>query len=1383
MKKSLLSLASAILALALGFLSCGGPDAPDAGGPIKIAVLTPFPTGTTANAAVDIKYEATPSGGASIAQVSYSINGGAEEYIYLAGGNGVTPKGTLGAARVMLAPGENHVVFMAKDSVGNSATFNVANSPTFDFGTVPYRSGEHLVSPSTEGAAQYIANCIVVIAKYGATDDQVANAAKTINGSIVGQANPVGMYWLQVPGQQTEAQLKALCDQLKAKHLNLFYAAALDTLIPIDPPKPSDPRQGASVSATAYTNDPWWNGDKQWGLTAMNVPDVWQAYKGKLYDTKVGVVDGGFLITHEDLQLQASNIYGGSVTINHGTHVMGTIGAIHNNGKGLAGVMDAKRGSLYGYDIFSFGSGALAGLGWTVANGAKAVNFSIATPNYPYNPGNDALYSGALRNLLDKGYDFVVVQGAGNDVHDVILSGLFAHVTDPALRQRIITVGAVDSEYQMASFTCYGPLVDVVAPGVNIYSSVAESDSSYASYQGTSMAGPHVTGLAGLVYSADPGLTGDKVKQIIVDSAKASGRTIVDTRSSVPPSERLTYYFPNAKAAVDKAIGSGNVLVEGVTLNKTSTSLGVGATETLIATVAPSNAANKNVTWDSSDPTKASVSNNGVVTGVAAGTATITVRTNDGGKTATCVVTVAAGGRVPVTSVSLNKTSTTVFKGTPETLTATVLPSNATNKSVTWWSSDTEVATVSNGIVTGRANGAAMITATSQDSGMVAACSVTVYVPVTSVSIDKSLTVSLGWRTALPPVTIQPRDATNKNVTWSSSNTAIVEVNGNGVVMGKATSTAIITVTTEDGGYKATCEVTVSASPKATTVSAGEGHTFAIMSDGSLLAWGSNGAGQLGLDDNADRNAPVRMGTANDWAAVSAGAKFSIALNTDGSLWAWGSNDSGQLGDGTNTNRNAPVRVGTANDWAAMSAGANFSMALKSDDSLWAWGSNDSGQLGLGDNANRNAPVRVGTANDWKAVSAGADFSLALKKDGSLWAWGNNGYGKLGLGNNTNRNAPVRVGAATDWEAVSAGRFNAIALKSGGSIWEWGAVNWSTTPVRVGTANDWKAVSAGGYQCSFALKKDNSLWAWGNSSSGQLGLGNDDTFRSAPVLVGAAKDWAAVTAGQYYTLAIKIDGSIWAWGSNGNGQLGVGDEIGRNVPTLVGPLPVPTISVTNVTLNKASTTIAVGGTETLVAAVVPSYATNSNIIWSSSNESVATVSSDGVVTGVGVGPATIKAASAADSTKFATCAVTVSLASVSISASPKALFVNGTAQLQTSVVGLSNTAVTWSVPPGQGTITSAGLYTAPATPPSGDGVVTITATSVENTSISGQAKILIRPMSFANFDGNTKTNPQLLDLANAFGSTAKADLDKYDINGDGKVDDEDLAMLFKAMGW
>ena len=169
--------------------------------------------------------------------------------------------------------------------------------------------------------------------------------------------------------------------------------------------------------------------------------------------------------------------------------------------------------------------------------------------------------------------------------------------------------------------------------------------------------------------------------------------------------------------------------VTGVTLNKIVLELYMGGSETLKATITPAGATNQNVTWTSSKPTVATVDANGKVTAKSLGMADITVTTEDGGYTATCRVGVVRrpGGDVSVTGVTLNKTATTIAVGASETLTATVAPTNATNKKVTWTSSDPAVATVdASGKVTGVAKGTATITVTTENGGYTATCAVEV---------------------------------------------------------------------------------------------------------------------------------------------------------------------------------------------------------------------------------------------------------------------------------------------------------------------------------------------------------------------------------------------------------------------------------------------------------------------------------------------------------------------------------------------------------------------------------------------------------------------------------------------------------------------------------
>ena len=258
--------------------------------------------------------------------------------------------------------------------------------------------------------------------------------------------------------------------------------------------------------------------------------------------------------------------------------------------------------------------------------------------------------------------------------------------------------------------------------------------------------------------------------------------------------------------------------VTGVTLDASAMEVDEGFSFMLTATVNPDNATDKSVTWSSSDAAVATVSQTGEVTGVKKGTATITVTTNDGGKTATCTVTVIAR----VASVSLDKDALELAEGESSTLTATIAPDNANEKSVTWSSSDEAVAKVDQtGKVTAVKKGTATITVTTTDGGKTASCTVTVIAKVASVSLDKNEMELTEGESATLTATVLPENANDKSVTWSSSDEAVATVDQTGKVTAVKKGTATITVTTNDGGKTATCAVTVK---RPTTEGGNEGY-------------------------------------------------------------------------------------------------------------------------------------------------------------------------------------------------------------------------------------------------------------------------------------------------------------------------------------------------------------------------------------------------------------------------------------------------------------------------------------------------------------------------------------------------------------------------------
>jgi alpha-tubulin suppressor-like RCC1 family protein len=334
------------------------------------------------------------------------------------------------------------------------------------------------------------------------------------------------------------------------------------------------------------------------------------------------------------------------------------------------------------------------------------------------------------------------------------------------------------------------------------------------------------------------------------------------------------------------------------------------------------------------------------------------------------------------------------------------------------------------------------------------------------------------------------------------------------------------------------------------SVAAGEYNTFAIQKDGSLWSWGANDKyGRIGDGTTADRDTPVKI--MENVASVIPNASSPVAIQTDGSLWAWGYNAGGQLGDGTTTHSYTPVKI--MGNVASVVANRGTIFAIQTDGSLWARGSNSVGQLGDGTTTDRYSPVKIMenvtfVQNDFLHI-------WAIQADGSLWAWGSNTYGKLGDGTTTDRRSPVKI--MENVTAVTSNSNNTSALQTDGSLWSWGEYsnihdkNYHNvvlpirlSPVKIldNVASVVDSMDPLGER-TFAIQTDGSLWSWGSNEEGQLGDGTTNS-RDTPV-----KILENVTSVMHYdnskygsVFAIKTDGSLWAWGANTGGRLGINSE-------------------------------------------------------------------------------------------------------------------------------------------------------------------------------------------------------------------------------------------------
>ena len=296
-------------------------------------------------------------------------------------------------------------------------------------------------------------------------------------------------------------------------------------------------------------------------------------------------------------------------------------------------------------------------------------------------------------------------------------------------------------------------------------------------------------------------------------------------------------------------------------------------------------------------------------------------------------------------------------------------------------------------------------------------------------------------------------------------------------------------------------------------------------------------------------------------------------MKTDSTVWAWGYNEYGQLGQNDLVDYSSPVQIpGTA--WSEVSIGYYREQlkagGIRTNGTLWMWGRNQFGQLGLNSQVDYSSPVQL-PGTTWEHYYAGGfNHSIATRTDGTLWIWGKNNVGSLGQSQPviTAISSPVQI-PGTTWQGsrfkLSSVSYNTLAVKTDGTLWVWGqneggqlgqnegpAQNGYSSPVQI-PGTTWDKV-ANVFYASYATKTDGTLWAWGNNDAGALGLNEagENKSRSSPTQI-PGTNWDKIRAGQSSgCIATKTDGTLWAWGNNSSGRAGQ-----NNVTQYSSPIQIP----------------------------------------------------------------------------------------------------------------------------------------------------------------------------------------------------------------------------------
>lgn len=574
--------------------------------------------------------------------------------------------------------------------------------------------------------------------------------------------------------------------------------------------------------------------------------------------------------------------------------------------------------------------------------------------------------------------------------------------------------------------------------------------------------------------------------------------------------------------------------------------------------------------WGTNNVGIATVDQSGLVTAVAAGSATITASASGQTGSATITVTSGGGGGGPVASISVQPPTASISVGGTQLLAATPLDAQGqlVTTTVTWTASNNKATVVVNpnnsnaATVTGSTVGVDTITASAGGHSATSIVTITA-VPIGTITLSPSgLTLDAAGATVQLSALVKDSlggTLTGIPLTWTSSNTAIARVDSLGFLT-TALVAGNVDITASAGGKSGTASFSVVFRWREISTSNGVtadslGHTCGITVLKVAYCWGFNGLGQGGIGSNVTWNGPQAVIGNIAFTSIATGAAHSCGINDQGAAYCWGDNSGGQLGTGNNNQALIPTPVtgGLTFDTTSITAGRFHTCALTTTGQAYCWGANASGQLGDASNSPKNAPTAVG-GGPFSGISAGVSHTCAVTTAGAAYCWGDNTTGELGDGGNSPSNTPVAVTGGLSFTSIAAGGAHTCGLATTGNIYCWGENHDGqlgkadtldvATPTQVFGGQVYSAVDAGA-QSTCAILAGGGTGPSGKCWGGNKGyqVGNGDTVSVATYVVPtaiSAPTASRISTGARHACIVATTKLAYCWGRNGEGQVGIG---------------------------------------------------------------------------------------------------------------------------------------------------------------------------------------------------------------------------------------------------